>query len=247
MKRILIIGATSAIAAACANEWLTHGQCRFVLTGRNTNRLQNIQDDLLARGAQAVTSLELDITQTGQIQPVIDEACSILGQIDIALVAPGTLPDQAHCQQNVDVAIQEFNNNATAIIAVLTHLANQLEQQGCGQLGVISSVAGDRGRGSNYLYGAAKSAVSAFCSGLMMRLYKVNVAVTLIKPGFVRTPMTAGLPLPEKLVATPEQVAQRIVKGMARKQTCIYAPGFWRYILLIIRLIPNRMFRKLSL
>lgn len=247
MKRILIIGATSAIAAACAREWLKTGPCQFVLTGRNRERLQALKDDLQARGASLVTTLELDITQQAQHAQIIENSVSNLGQIDIALVAPGTLPDQLQCQQNAERAVTEFNQNATHLIALLTHLANQLEQQRCGQLAVISSVAGDRGRGSNYLYGAAKAAISAFCSGLMVRLAKANVSVTIIKPGFVRTPMTADLPLPEKLVATPEQVASGIVEGIRKQRPILYVPGFWRYIMLVIRLIPTALFRRLSL
>lgn len=247
MKRILIIGATSAIAAACARAWLAEEKCQFVLTGRNQERLQILKNDLEARGAISVSPLVLDINQYDQHQAVLNEAIATLGQLDIVLVAPGTLPDQTECQNNAITAVAEFNNNATALISLLTHIANHLELQRCGQLGVISSVAGDRGRGSNYLYGAAKAAVSAFCSGLMMRLAKANVSVTLIKPGFVRTPMTAGLPLPEKLVASPEQVAALIVKGIAQQRTTLYAPGFWRYIMLVIRLIPDPIFRRLSL
>lgn len=247
MTRILIIGATSAIAAACANEWLAKGPCQFVLTGRNKERLQNIHDDLIARGADNVAMLHFDITDTETYEVITQEAVNILGQIDIALVAPGTLPDQEKCQQDASLAIQEFNNNATAIIGLLTYLANQLEQQRCGQLAVISSVAGDRGRASNYLYGSAKAAISAFCSGLMVRLARSNVSVTIIKPGFVDSPMTANLDLPAKLVATPEQVAKIIVKGIEKKKICIYAPSFWRYIMVIIRLIPNSIFRRLSL
>ncbi|MCY0966360.1 SDR family oxidoreductase [Parathalassolituus penaei] len=247
MNRILIIGATSAIAAACAREWLGRGPCRFVLVGRNEERLQQLQQDLQARGAEQVDCLTLDLGDTSRHGIVIAEASQRLGQIDIALVAPGTLPDQNRCQQDASVAVQEFSTNATAVISLLTPLANQLEQQRCGSLAVISSVAGDRGRASNYLYGAAKAALSAFTSGLMARLAKSGVAVTLIKPGFVRTPMTAGLPLPEKLVATPEQVARQIVEGVQRRRTCLYTPGFWRYIMLIIRLIPDVIFRRLSL
>lgn len=247
MTRILIVGATSAIAAACAREWLQKGNCEFVLAGRNPERLAQLQQDLKARGARKAEVWSFDLNNNNDGSGLVENAVHVLGQLDIVLVAPGTLPDQALCQQDAQLAVQEFTNNSTAVIALLTPLANQLEQQRCGRLAVISSVAADRGRPSNYVYGAAKAALATFCSGLRARLSKAGVSVTLIKPGFVRTPMTAGLPLPEKLVASPEQVASQIVNAIERGQACRYTPGFWRYIMLIIRLIPDAVFRRLSL
>ena len=172
---------------------------------------------------------------------------SALGQIDIALIAHGTLPDQKACEQNVEVALAEFANNGTSVIALLTLLANQFETQRCGSLAVISSVAGDRGRPSNYLYGTAKAAVSTFCEGLRARLFKVGVHLVTIKPGFVDTPMTKGLPLPGPLVAKPEQVAERIVKGIENKANTLYTPGFWALIMFIIRCVPQFVFKRLNL
>jgi short-subunit dehydrogenase len=123
----------------------------------------------------------------------------------------------------------------------------QFETQRCGSLAIISSVAADRGRPSNYLYGSAKAAVSTYCEGLQARLFKVGVHVTTIKPGFVDTPMTQGLSLPAALLAQPAQVAQRIVKGIANKVPTLYAPGFWGVIMLIIRSIPQPVFKRLNL
>ncbi|WP_250523076.1 MULTISPECIES: SDR family NAD(P)-dependent oxidoreductase, partial [unclassified Caballeronia] len=131
--------------------------------------------------------------------------------------------------------------------ALITPIANRLEAQRHGTLAVISSVAGDRGRPSNYLYGSAKAALQAFLEGLRARLFKVGVHVVDIKPGFVATPMTAGLPLPGPLVATPEKVAKDIVRGIDRKKDVLYTPWFWWGIMLIIRNVPRFVFKRASL
>lgn len=246
MKKVLIIGAASAIATACARLWAEQGS-EFFLVARNNEKLEQTAADLRARGAKAVTLHSMDATDLTAHPAMLDSCLNALQQIDIALIAHGTLPDQKACEQDVGVALQEFANNGTSVIALLTRLANQFETQRCGTLAVISSVAGDRGRPSNYLYGTAKAAVSTFCEGLRARLFKVGVHVIDIKPGFVDTPMTQGLPLPAALVAKPEQVAQRIVKGIERKVATLYAPGFWGVIMLIICSIPQPVFKRLNL
>lgn len=245
MPNILIIGATSAIAAACARRWCAPDS-RFFLVGRSPDKLQQVADDLRARGASAQV-LALDLNLLDRHAQVIADALAYLGRIDIALIAHGTLPDQKACEQDAALALTEFTSNGLSVISLLTHLANPMEAQGAGCIGVISSVAGDRGRPSNYLYGSAKSAVTAFCSGLRARLYKAGVHLTTIKPGFVDTPMTRGLPLPAPLVATPEQVAKDIVKALESGTGTLYTRWFWRYIMLIIIHIPDRIFRRLSL
>lgn len=246
MKRVLIIGATSAIATACARLWAAQGS-EFFLVARNHEKLEQTAADLKGRGGVRITQYVMDATDTAAHAAMLEQCMSALGQIDIALIAHGTLPDQKACEHDVGVALQELANNSTSVIALLTLLANQFETQRCGSLAVISSVAGDRGRPSNYLYGTAKAAVSTFCEGLRARLFKVGVQVTTIKPGFVDTPMTKGLPLPGPLVATPEQVAQRIVKGIESKADTLYTPGFWALIMLIIKCIPTLIFKRLNL
>ncbi len=246
MKKILIIGATSAIATACARQWAGQGS-EFFLVARNIEKLGQTAADLQARGAKAVTLHRMDATDLTAHPEMLGNCLSTLQQIDIALIAHGTLPDQKACERDVSIALQEFANNGTSVIALLTRLADHFETQRCGTLAVISSVAGDRGRPSNYLYGSAKAAVSTFCEGLRARLFKVGVHVMDIKPGFVDTPMTQGLPLPVALVTKPEQVAQRILKGIERKVAILYAPGFWALIMLIIRSIPQPVFKRLNL
>jgi decaprenylphospho-beta-D-erythro-pentofuranosid-2-ulose 2-reductase len=246
MKKIAIIGATSAIATACARLWAME-QAEFFLVARNQEKLKQTRADLLARGAGDTHTYVLDLVKLEQYTAMLDTCTQTLGQIDLVLIAHGTLPEQSLCEQDANVALQEFTNNALSVIALLTSLANYMEQQRSGIIAVISSVAGDRGRASNYLYGSAKAAVSAFCEGLRVRMFKVGVHVLTIKPGFVATPMTRGLPLPGALVATPERVAKDIAQAIASKQNVLYTPWFWQPIMLVIRLLPQAIFKRLTL
>lgn len=244
-QTILVVGATSAIATACARLWAGQG-ASFFLVGRSPEKLGQVADDLAARGAGVFTHV-LDLTRFEQHSAMLDACYAALGGVDIALIAHGTLPDQKACEGDAQRAIQEFANNGLSVIALLTDLANRMEAQKSGCIAVISSVAGDRGRPSNYLYGSAKGAVTDFCSGLRARLFKSGVHVLTIKPGFVDTPMTQGLPLPKLLLATPEKVAQDIVRGVEKRRDTLYTPWFWRFIMLIIIHIPGPIFKRLGL
>ena len=246
MKRILVIGATSAIATACCRLWAEQGH-EFFLVARDAEKLQQTAQDLEARGAKSVNSFTMDVLDTPQHALMLQQCISTHRQIDIALVAHGTLPDQTACEQDAELALQEFSINGSSVISLLSLLAEQFTLQRCGSLAVISSVAGDRGRPSNYLYGSAKAAVSTFCEGLHARLFKIGVHVITIKPGFVDTPMTQGLTLPKVLVVPPEYVAKQIVSAINNKKAVLYTPRFWALIMLIIRSIPNFIFKRLNL
>lgn len=246
MKRVLIVGATSAIASACARIWAEEGS-QFFLVGRNSEKLEQCAADLTARGATAINVHCMDATDLAAHVAMLESCTLAMRQIDVALIAHGTLPDQKACEQDVGTALAELANNSTSVIALLTLLANQFENQRCGTLAVISSVAGDRGRPSNYLYGAAKAAVSTFCEGLRARMFKVGVHIATIKPGFVDTPMTQGLEFPTLLVAKPERVAKLIVDGIESKKNIIYAPGFWRFIMLVIRCLPVFVLKRINI
>jgi decaprenylphospho-beta-D-erythro-pentofuranosid-2-ulose 2-reductase len=246
MKNVVIVGATSAIAIACAREWAANG-ARFFLVARNQERMEQVAADLIARGTASAVSYRLDLDKLDDHAAMLADCAAHMDSIDIVLVAAGTLPDQAACQSDAAAAVREFHTNALSLIALLTPIANRLEAQRHGTLAVISSVAGDRGRPSNYLYGSAKAALQAFLEGLRARLFKVGVHVVDIKPGFVATPMTEGLPLPGPLLATPEKVAKDIVRAVERKKDVLYTPWFWWGIMLIIRNVPRFLFKRANL
>lgn len=245
MSKILIIGGTSAIAEHCARLWAARGDELF-LVGRNNERLTQIIADLKVRGAANVGHLILDLNDFDQHQNMLDTAERHLGGLDMVLIAHGTLSDQKACEKSVSLTINEITTNALSIVALLTLISNRLEVKKRGKIAIISSVAGDRGRESNYVYGSSKAMVTAFTSGLRQRLHKSGVTVVTIKPGFVDTPMTKNM-AKNYLWATPESIALQITKAIQGPSTEIYTPYFWRIIMLIIKSIPNSLFKHVSL
>lgn len=245
MSTILIIGATSAIAEHCARLWAGRGAV-LGLVGRDAPRLEVMASDLQVRGAARVHSMTADLNDIEHHDTWLQQAFQALGPIDTVLIAHGTLSDQAACQDSVALTLAEMQTNALSTIALLTLLGNRLEQQGYGTLAVISSVAGDRGRASNYVYGSAKAMVTAFTSGLRQRLAKRGVNVLTIKPGFVDTPMTAAFKK-GVLWAQPSSVATLIVKAIEQQKSVVYVPGFWRLIMAVIQHIPEFIFKRIKL
>ncbi len=244
-RNILIVGATSAIAEATARLWAEEGAALF-LVGRDRERLKEIAADLKVRGARRVKTFTMDATAFDQHEKMQEAALSSLGGLDIALIAHGSLSDQKRCESSVEETLHEMNVNALSVIALATRLATYFEARGGGCLAVIGSVAGDRGRGSNYVYGSAKAFVAHFFSGLRNRLDRKGVHVLTIKPGFVDTPMTAALKK-GALWAQPGDIARGIVRAIDRRKDEIYLPSFWRLIMFIIRHIPERIFKRMSL
>lgn len=244
MQKILIVGATSAIAEACARTWAQGGAALFLL-GRRLDCIEAIAADLRVRGAAEVGVAQLDVNDLDQHEPVIEQARAMLGGIDIALIAHGTLPDPEITLRSVESGMAEFKTNGSSSIALMTRLAAVLEAQRAGCLAVVSSVAGDRGRASNAIYGAAKAAVTAYASALRQRLTRSGVDVLTIKPGFVDTPMTAHIEEKGALWATPERIASGIIRAIERRRNVVYLPWFWRPIMTIIRLLPEFVFRRL--
>lgn len=245
MQKILIIGATSAIAEACAKRFAVQGHSLFLLA-RNTERLESLAQDLRVRGAKAVHCATFEANALDCHKTLLQQVKTELNGLDRVLIAHGTLGDQRACEQSVEQTLQELQTNALSVISLLTLLANHFEEQRHGCIAVISSVAGDRGRQSNYVYGTAKGALSIFLQGLRNRLHKSGVQVLTIKPGFVDTPMTAAFPK-GPLWATPEKVAQDIDKAIEKKKDVLYTPGFWMLIMQIIKSVPEQIFKKLSL
>lgn len=245
MQKILIIGANSGMAEACARLWAAKGAALHLL-GRNAERLEALAADLRLRGAAQASHATFDANDYSHHASVLDDAVHKLAGLDIALIAHGTLGDQHAAELDPAVALKEISSNGVSVVSLCSILANALEAQGHGTLAVISSVAGERGRQSNYVYGSAKALVTAFTQGLRNRLAKKGVHVCTIKPGFVATPMTAHLKQ-GPLFASAETAAKGIVKAIEGKKDVAYVPGFWALIMLIIRAIPEGIFKKLKL
>ena len=243
--KVVIIGATSAIAHEAAKCFARDGAELF-LVARSSEKLEAVKNDLSVRGAKRADSFVLDLRELEQHQVMLQAALDALGEIDMALIAHGTLGDQRLCQESVAKTLEEFTNNCTSVLSLLTLLANYFEPRKRGCIAVISSVAGDRGRQSNYVYGAAKGAVSIFLQGLRARLAKSGVAVLTVKPGFVDTPMTASLKK-GLLFASARKVGAGVYMAMLKGREVVYLPWFWRPIMLVVKSVPEPVFKKLSL
>jgi decaprenylphospho-beta-D-erythro-pentofuranosid-2-ulose 2-reductase len=243
--RVLIVGATSAIAGETARVYAAYG-ARLFLTGRNAERLEAVAADLRVRGARAVETAVLDVTDRQRCDAVVEAAWAAFGGLDVALLAHGVLPDQARCQASAAETAEALEVNFVSTAALLTPLANRFEQARRGCIAVITSVAGDRGRQSNYVYGAAKGGLDRLLEGLRNRLFHAGVAVVTLKPGFVDTPMTAGLKQ-GPLFASARRAGRDIHRAIERRRDIAYIPWFWRPIMAIIRAIPEAMFKRLRL
>ena len=217
---------------------------RLVLAGRNASRLDDVRNDLLARGAASADVLSYDFADSERHTEIAQRANEALGTIDLVLIAHGTLPDQDAVQDDFALVQEVLQLNAMSVISLSIAFAEYLIRQESGTLAVISSVAGDRGRQSNYVYGTAKAAVSTFLSGLRGRLRPHGVQVLTIKPGMVDTPMTAHMSK-GALFSTPQKIAADIERGVRKGSDVIYSPFFWRWIMLIIAMIPERLFKRL--
>jgi short-subunit dehydrogenase len=244
-QNVLVIGATSAIAQAIARKLAERGSS-FVLWGRSEEKLELVAKDLRVRGSGDVSIKAFDFNDLASHAPALDDLAHRGNQIDLALVCHGVLGNQTAGEMDFGKATEILEANCVSTLSFLTLLANYFEHRKCGCIAVLSSVAGDRGRRSNYIYGTAKAAVNTFLQGLRARLYPCNVQVVTVKPGFVDTPMTSNLPK-NFLFASPQQVAHDVVRGIDRHRCVVYTPWFWRYIMLILRLIPERVFRRLRL
>ena len=245
MKNIVIFGAYSAIAEATAREFAGAGG-QFFLVGRDKGKLDQVAADLKVRGAHEAHIFACDLAVPAGALASIEALYGTFDTVDVALLAHGTLPDQKLCETDAGQTLSTLEINALSHISLLTMLAERFEQQGTGTIAVITSVAGDRGRKSNYVYGTAKRAVSTFLDGLRHRLAATQVNVIDIRPGFVDTPMTAEF---DKgvLWAQPEKVGGDIARAIEKGRSVVYSPWFWRYIMLIIRSVPAFVFHKTNL
>jgi decaprenylphospho-beta-D-erythro-pentofuranosid-2-ulose 2-reductase len=242
--RILILGATSAIAMAVARRFAKNN-AGFYLVARNSDRLESVAQDLKTRGAAYVKTRIADLENTVEHKQIVSDAAETLGVIDMALVAHGILGDQQKAESDFEEALPIIRANFLSTASLITVLANYFESRKSGVLAVISSVAGDRGRKSNYVYGASKAAVNVYLDGVRNRLDRHGVHVLTIRPGFVSTPMTSHLKQ-GLLFASPEAVAKGIHRAIRRRHDIAYLPWFWRPIMAVIKAIPEKTFKRLN-
>ncbi len=244
-RKILVLGATSGIAEATCRIWAAQGASLF-LVARNAEKLAAVAADLRVRGASYVDTAVADLDDTDQHPALLAHAINSLTGMDIAYLAHGILGDQPQAEQDFNTAAQIIYTNFMAPVSLLTWLANFCVQRHAGTLAVISSVAGDRGRKSNYLYGSSKAGLSAFLQGLRNRVDREGVTVLTIKPGPVKTAMTSGMPKSDKF-ADVDQVAKSIVAAIDKRRDILYVPFIWQPIMCVIRHIPESIFKKLNL
>lgn len=241
---VLIIGATSAIAKETARLYAQRG-CNLYLVARDKHKLQAMSDDLLVRGAEKVESACLDLLEHDLHKQTLDAAKNTLGEISVALICHGVLPDQDTAESSFAAAKEALDVNGLSVISLLTELSAIMKEQGHGKIAVVTSVAGDRGRQPNFVYGSAKAMVSTYLQGLRGKLLPHGVHVIDIRPGLVDSPMTAQF---EKgaLWSTPELVAPKIVKSIDANRHTVYTPGYWRLIMAVVKSIPDVIFKRLK-
>ncbi|MDT8428747.1 MAG: SDR family oxidoreductase [Pseudomonadales bacterium] len=245
MLNILIIGSGSAIAQKLAITYAQQHQ-RLFLIARNADSLERQRTDLMIRGAHEVATAQADLDDVNAQHRAIAAATDFMTDLDVVLICHGLLPDQQACAFDYEQTLASFQTNALSTISLLSQLAPMMKARHSGCLAVITSVAGERGRASNYVYGAAKGMVSLYLQGLRASLSAEGVTVLDIRPGFIDTPMTRSF-RKGLLWSTPEKIAPLIIKGIERKRNIIYTPAYWRYIMWLIRAIPEALFKRLSL
>ena len=244
-EKIVAIGASSSIVISCLRR-LTTQKSHCVLVGRDEVKLMAVKKDLISRTEATVDIFVADLIDSGDHNRLVKEVVNKLGNIDLLLIGHGHLPNQQACEKNHHLTLDEISINMLSTISLLTIFSNVFIEQKQGSIAVIVSVAGDRGRQSNYVYGCAKSGLQAFLSGLRNRLYHQNIHVLTINPGFVNTPMTSNI---EKslLFVEPEVVAKDICLALKNRKDILYTPWFWRFIMQVIRNIPEFIFKRLKL
>ena len=239
----MILGATSDMAVAIARQLALEGYS-ITLAARNTDRLAALEGDLRVRHKAMVSSARfdaLDFASHDAFYRALPE------KPDVVICVFGLLGDQAEAQENWSHCQDIIHSNYTGAVSILNVIATDFERRKKGTIVGVSSVAGERGRQSNYIYGSAKAGFTAYLSGLRNRLYRHGVHVVTVKPGFVRTKMIENLTTPGILTASPKTVARKISKAILRKKNVVYVLSIWAFIMLIIRLIPEGIFKKLKL
>jgi decaprenylphospho-beta-D-erythro-pentofuranosid-2-ulose 2-reductase len=245
VKRFVIVGATSTIAAECARLWNLEDNVEFILVARDKSKAKRIAKDLKVRNPNNHFVIEeIDFEKSKQIESLIETIAT--KNIDTVLIAHGILPNQQESQNNLRTIKETVSVNASSVAMFAECFASEMQFTG-GTIGVIGSVAGDRGRKTNYLYGSTKALVETFTRGLSHRFAGTSLKIVLIKPGPTATAMTAELTQKGQKQANPSLVAAQIVKGMKAGKPVIYTPGIWRWIMLVIKHLPTRIFNRLNI
>ena len=241
MTTVAVIGATSGIAQSCLRLWAERG-ADLVLIARDPGKLLVASADLTARGAASVTTAGIDLGDAAGVERAV-ECVAENGPVDVVLIAFGVMPAQAEADESPAAAHTLLDVTGTLNVLALHLSVLALLAQGHGTVAILGSVAGDRGRKSNYLYGSTKAMVATAAAGLQHRVAGTDVSVVLVKPGPTRTPMTEGLD-GAKGMAKPEVVAAQVLAGIDRRAPVVYAPGKWRLIMAVVRSLPRRVFHK---
>ena len=246
-KKIVIIGATSAIAQGCAKLWAQDPSVNLILVGRDTNRIDRVAATLRAHSPHTtIHTVVADFLDPTAIQVAVDNLFAT-GPIDIVLIAHGSLPEQEMCQENLLACHDALTINGISPVLYAEACATHMAKTNHGTLAIIGSVAGDRGRKSNYVYGAAKGIIARYAQGLQHRFAGSGVTVVLIKPGPTDTPMTAHLKGNGTALASVDTVAQQIVDAISRGRSVVYVPGKWVVIMMILRHLPAFIFNRLNI
>lgn len=246
-KTIIIIGATSSIAEHCARLWVTESPVNLILVGRSLEKMQMVASDLAVRSPlSSIKSLQADFINPVKIQEFVDEIVRD-SLPDIVLIAHGSLPNQQDCQENIELCNDALLVNGVSPVLFAEAFAQHMQKANTGTLALIGSVAGDRGRKSNYIYGSAKGLVTRYAQGLQHRLAKTAVKVVLIKPGPTDTPMTAHLKQQGGKLSSVQDVAGLIVAAIDKRKSIAYAPGKWALIMMVIRHLPEFVFKRMDI
>lgn len=243
MQTVLILGATSAIAEAIAYAYAARGE-QIILAARHVARLQTVQSDMEIRFGKKPELAEFDACRFDSHS---DFYKNLSQSPDIVVCVFGYMTENELALSDFSLAKQTIDVNYTGAVSILNIAANDMAAKGKGTIIGISSVAGERGRQSNFIYGSAKAGFTAYLAGLRNYLFHKGVHVLSVKPGFVRTKMTEGMPLNPKLTAQPAQIAKDVLKAADKKKNVLYSLWMWKYIMLIIRTIPESIFKKLKM
>lgn len=243
--KVLILGGYSGIAQKVGELLAAKGSSLF-LVGRNSEKLEIVAKHFKVLGAKEVWVEQADLNNLENHKRIIGRAVNSLKGLDLLLVCYGILPNQKELEQNPEKIIDNYFTNSISIIHFVSHIANFFESKNAGTIAVVTSVAGERGRKTNYFYGSAKACVDVFLDGLRHRLFNNNVKVVTIKPGIVETAMTKDVEN-NILIAKPEVVATDIIRGIKKGKSIVYTPWYWKYIMFVLKILPNSIFKRLNI